>query len=213
MSNFDLSQEQRDAINNRTGFVEYRPYTTVIPAYNLNAIQCGILENQSGIENLKKEILNTENGFQIDLKQLSSELDFFFNTLKKAIEEPTFKIYTATLDANNWDLVNKKQELKILDILASDHPIVWLDLEELSTPTGDDAIDLSNAIKRVQVIEDWPLVSRIEAINGGIIAYCYEEIPSIDIPIMLRVDVEQKVSVSSFFPSLEDTPTPIEQEV
>ena len=213
MSNFDLSQEQVDLIKKRTGFVIYEPYTTVIPAYNLNAIQCGILENQSGIENLKKEILNTENDFQIDLKQLSSNLDSFFNTLKKAIEEPTFKIYKAILKADHWDSVNKKQELKILDILASDHPIVWLDLEDLSIPTGNSATDLSNAAKRLQVIEAWPLVGRIEAINGGIIAYCYEEIPSIDIPIMLRTDVVQKVPVSSFFPDLENTPTPIEQEV
>lgn len=213
MSVFDLSQEQEDLMKKRTGFVIYEPYTTVIPAYNLNAIQCGILENQSGIKDLKEEILNTEGNLQFDLKQLSNDLDTFFNTLKKAIEEPTFKIYKVVLKQNNWDSANKKQELKILDILASDHPIVWLDLEDLSIPTGDSATDLANATKRLQVIEQWPLVGRIEAINGGIIAYCYEEIPTVDIPIMLRVDVVQNVPISSFFPNLEDTPTPIEQEV
>lgn len=80
-----------------------------------------------------------------------------------------------TLPASGWSgSAPYTQSITVSGILASDEPFVDVNLK-----------DVSNG---AEILEAWSVVGRITAsANNTITAYCYEEKPAVDIPILLKV--------------------------
>lgn len=180
MSNiFDLTTEQENLINQTPGFVKYTPYQTVIPAYNLNAVQAYLLENRAEMEDLKDKIEENKTSSNSNLNQLEKNLNDKINNLDKRVDvlESHSKTYKATI-STSWNKENLPytQKITVNGIKATDNPIIWLDLE---------GVDLETAQSN---IEEWPLIGRIVAGDNSLTAYCYEDdVPAKNIKIMVKV--------------------------
>ena len=85
--------------------------------------------------------------------------------------------YTATLLGAGWSTgVPHTQTVAVEGILATDNPFVDVDMSGATTGAAGTA--LSDA---------WTLVGRVEAGAGSITAYCYDDAPAVDIPLILKV--------------------------
>lgn len=84
--------------------------------------------------------------------------------------------YTATLAASGWSgTVPYTQTVSVAGILATDNPFVDVDMSGATGSTGNDLTDA------------WTYVGRVTANNGSVTAYCYEEKPTVNLPIILKV--------------------------
>lgn len=85
--------------------------------------------------------------------------------------------YTATLLGAGWSAgVPHTQTVAVEGMLATDNPFVDVDMSGATTGAAGTA--LSDA---------WTLVGRVEAGAGSITAYCYDDAPAVDIPLILKV--------------------------
>lgn len=92
----------------------------------------------------------------------------WYNTIRN-------KEYYCTLSASNWGTeFPYTQSITVNGILASDVPIADVNL-------SDESLDV------VEVLNAWGAIARIKTINNGIVAYCYSDVPTLDIPIILKV--------------------------
>lgn len=81
---------------------------------------------------------------------------------------------TSTLPASGWSgSAPYTQTISVEGVLATDDPFVDVYLEGVSDGTA--------------ILEAWMLVGRLSTADGSITAYCYEEVPTVDIPIILKV--------------------------
>lgn len=84
-------------------------------------------------------------------------------------------LYNTTLSSSGWSSsAPYTQTLSIQGILSTDIPVV-------------DVVLSSTTSTAVSQLEAWSCVSKIETAAGSITATCLEELPTIDIPIQLKV--------------------------
>ena len=82
--------------------------------------------------------------------------------------------YYCTLSASNWGAdFPYSQHVSLSGVLASDTPIV--------------DVDLSEALDPMELISAWSSVGRMRVEDNMVIAYCYSNVPTIDIPVLLKV--------------------------
>lgn len=84
--------------------------------------------------------------------------------------------YTGVFPVSNWIDSDGcyTQTIAINGVLETDNPFT--------------DIDLSNAENEVDVIENWNLVGRVAiSADNTVVAYCYNDKPEVDIPIILKV--------------------------
>lgn len=108
-----------------------------------------------------------------EINRLDKSINQLTLGLSKKAETAT---YTGSLLANSW--INESayyiQTITVDGILAADTPFV--------------DIDLSNVSDYLSIMECWTLVGRVTATaDNTIVAYCYEDKPEDDIPIILKV--------------------------
>lgn len=91
------------------------------------------------------------------------------------VKKATTTSYTGTFSSSGWSSTAPyTQSITVDGILVTDNPFV--------------DIDLSNVSDGSAVTEAWNCVSRVTAsANDTITVYCYEEKPTVDIPIILKV--------------------------
>jgi hypothetical protein len=84
-------------------------------------------------------------------------------------------LYTGTLTSSGWSSsAPYTQTLNVSGILADDVPIV-------------DVVLSSTSSTALSQLESWSCVSKIETAADSITATCFEEKPTIDLPIQLKV--------------------------
>lgn len=82
--------------------------------------------------------------------------------------------YSATLSSSGWSSsAPYTQTVTVSGILATDSPIIDLNM---SSATVDTAADLQ---------ADWSLVGRITTAANSITAYCYEDKPAANLPLII----------------------------
>ena len=140
------------------------------------------------VENLANEALNNID----DVKDGSAYLpksyvtsDFSDESYGKAADaaavgqavrnKAVTKTYKGTFLSSGWSSsAPYTQTITVEGVLSTDYPFVDIDLS-----------DVSDA---VSVIEGWKLVGRCTvSADNNVIAYCYEEAPAVDIPIVFKV--------------------------
>jgi hypothetical protein len=100
--------------------------------------------------------------------------DYINNTLLQEVAEKP-ATFTGTFRADNWSSSAPfTQEIAVEGILQTDYPFVDIDLSMTGNALG--------------VIEDWRLVGRCSVSADNVVkAYCYEEKPTVDIPVIFKV--------------------------
>lgn len=95
----------------------------------------------------------------------------------KINEKAETATYTGILKSSGWSSsAPYSQAITVSGILATDIPFADVDMSDAST--GDDGTTLTDA---------WGLIGRVTANAGSITAYCYEEKPTVDISLILKV--------------------------
>lgn len=116
--------------------------------------------------------LNTLVGDSSVSEQISlAAADLSVNISKKAETAS----YTGTFSANGWSAnAPYTQTITVTGLLSTDNPIVDVNLDGVSNGSS--------------IIEVWTYVGRIAVTaNNTVVGYCYEEKPTVDIPIILKV--------------------------
>ena len=85
--------------------------------------------------------------------------------------------YAATLTASGWSAsAPYQQTVSAEGILATDDPFVDVDMSGASGSSQGAALT-----------EAWGFVGRVTAGAGQITAYCYEDKPAVNLPVILKV--------------------------
>lgn len=85
-------------------------------------------------------------------------------------------LYKGTFVASGWSSsAPYVQTITVEGIVSSDWPIADVSFENATS--ADDGVSLSKA---------WAAINRIETGNGTLTAYCYESIPTVDIPVIIK---------------------------
>lgn len=85
--------------------------------------------------------------------------------------------YQATFPASGWSAsVPYTQTVSVPDILSTDYPLVDVNMDGAATQASGDAL-----------VEAWAMVGRISTASGTITGYCYDEKPTVNIPIIIKV--------------------------
>lgn len=97
------------------------------------------------------------------------------NIENRVVEAATTETYKGTFLTSSWSSeAPYTQTITVSGVLSTDYPFV--------------DIDLSNTNNSTDVIEAWRLVGRCTVDSDNtVIAYCYEEKPTVDIPIIFKV--------------------------
>ena len=124
-----------------------------------------------------KEALNAfiEEKFVEAMEAASNAHTAATNAQAAANTKAVTRTYKGTLLSSGWSQgVPFVQEITVDGVLSTDYPFV--------------DIDLSDVADAAAVIEAWTLVGRCTvSANNTVIAYCYEEKPVVDIPIVFKV--------------------------
>lgn len=102
-------------------------------------------------------------------------------TGKALAKKAETSLHTGTLLSDGWsDTVPHTQTIPVRNIDGSDDTIF-----EEDSPLVD--VDLSDVSNTSEVLFAWALVGRVVSQNGQITAYCYDDVPSTNIPLFLKV--------------------------
>jgi len=85
--------------------------------------------------------------------------------------------YSATFSSSGWTGEAPYEQTVALDgVLSTDVPIVDIDMSKADTT------DSGNALA-----EAWNCIGRVTASDGAVTAFCYNEKPTVDITVVLKV--------------------------
>ena len=112
----------------------------------------------------------TEPGYALDARQ-GKVLD------EKIAQAATTATYSATLTADGWSAsAPYTQTAAAAGVLSTDDPFVDVDMS-----------GASGSAQGTALTEAWGFVGRVTAGSGQITAYCYEDKPAVNLPVILKV--------------------------
>lgn len=116
----------------------------------------------------------TEAGYALDARQGKALDDKITRLSGEAARTAT---YSATLTASGWSAsAPYTQTASAEGVLATDDPFVDVDMS-----------GASGSAQGTALTEAWGFVGRVTAGNGQITAYCYEDKPAVNLPVILKV--------------------------
>ena len=116
----------------------------------------------------------TEAGYALDARQ-GRALDEKITRL--SAEAARTARYSATLTAAGWSAsAPYTQTASAAGVLSTDDPFVDVDMS-----------GASGSAQGTALTEAWGFVGRVTAGNGQITAYCYEDKPAVNLPVILKV--------------------------
>lgn len=99
------------------------------------------------------------------------------DALSAIAQKASTQRFSATLSTSGWSAsAPYTQTVNVSGLLATDDPFVDVSLSGASTASAATAL-----------MEAWGFVGRVSAGAGTITAYCYEEKPTVAIPLILKV--------------------------
>jgi len=127
------------------------------------------------LEALEEHMADRNNPHQITAEQIGAAPEDHTHTPAE-IGAATAKTYEAMLPASGWsDAAPYQQTVAVPGITVLDNPIAGQLFQD-----GDNAYN-------TQALEEWGYVSRITTAEGSITGICFEDKPTIDIQIQLKV--------------------------
>ena len=123
---------------------------------------------------IRDSLTVTEAGYALDARQ-GKVLDGKIAQL--SAEAARTARYSATLTASGWSAsAPYTQTASAAGVLATDDPFVDVDMS-----------GASGSAQGAALTEAWGFVGRVTAGNGQITAYCYEDKPAVNLPVILKV--------------------------
>ena len=121
-------------------------------------------------EKVANNLTTTEEGKALDARQGK----VLYDKIEKAATTAT---YSATLTAAGWSAsAPYTQTASAAGVLSTDDPFVDVDMS-----------GASGSAQGTALTEAWGFVGRVTAGNGQITAYCYEDKPAVNLPVILKV--------------------------
>ena len=121
-------------------------------------------------EKVANNLTTTEEGKALDARQGK----VLYDKIEKAA---TTARYSATLTAAGWSAsAPYTQTASAAGVLSTDDPFVDVDMS-----------GASGSAQGTALTEAWGFVGRVTAGNGQITAYCYEDKPAGNLPVILKV--------------------------
>lgn len=122
------------------------------------------------VNKIANNITTVEEGYVLDARQAYE--------LNRLIQQrATTASYTATFPVSGWSSSSPyTQTVNVSGILSTDNPIVDIDMS-----------NAQNADDWAALIESWNFVGRITANQGSVTMYCYDDKPTVNITIFLKV--------------------------
>lgn len=125
-------------------------------------------------EKVANNLTTTEEGKALDARQ-GKALDDKVTRLSN--EAARTASYSATLTASRWSAsAPYTQTASAAGVLSTDDPFVDVDMS-----------GASGSAQGTALIKAWGFVGRVTAGNGQITAYCYEDKPAVNLPVILKV--------------------------
>ena len=121
-------------------------------------------------EKVANNLTTTEEGKALDARQGK----VLYDKIEKAA---TTARYSATLTAAGWSAsAPYTQTASAAGVLSTDDPFVDVDMS-----------GASGSAQGTALTEAWGFVGRVTTGSGKITAYCYEEKPAVNLPVILKV--------------------------
>ncbi len=134
-------------------------------------------ENEQNVFGAWKETEQNEFTAWFDEIKGMLEGDIVGNLLSQIEGKATTATYSATLTAAGWSAsAPYTQTAPAAGVLATDDPFVDVDMS-----------GASGSAQGTALTEAWGFVGRVTAGNGQITAYCYEDKPAVNLPVILKV--------------------------
>ena len=145
--------------------IRSNPVGTPIPRTNYEQTDPTKADYLNGKEALDKKIENLQTAADDNNREIK-------NLDNDKAETATYK---GTFSSDGWSgSAPYTQTITVNGILSTDYPFV--------------DIDLSNVSNASEVIEAWAMVGRCTvSADNTVIAYCYEDKPTVNIPIIFKV--------------------------
>lgn len=127
-------------------------------------------------EAIKKAKTDVKAEIEETLTEATGTVNNAFTEMSREIaKKATTQTYSGTLSAGGWsESAPYTQTISVAGVLATDNPLVDVDLSGAENGTG--------------IIEGWMYVGRVTVSGDNeVTAYCYEEKPEVDIPMILKV--------------------------
>ena len=125
-------------------------------------------------DDIKNDLLTSQEGYALDARQGKVLGDRITRLSAEAARTAT---YAATLTASGWSAsAPYQQTVSAEGILATDDPFVDVDMS-----------GASGSAQGAALTEAWGFVGRVTAGEGQITAYCYEDKPAVNLPVILKV--------------------------
>lgn len=131
----------------------------------------------NAINNLNNNLNNLNSGLnnlKIEIQEQINELAT--STSLKLAQKAETATYTSVFAFENWigDYAPYTQTVTIPGLRGTDNPFV--------------DVDMSNVTAYIDVMQSWSCVGRVTVTNDEtVVAYCYEEKPEVDLPIIMKV--------------------------
>ena len=136
-------------------------------------------ENPHGVTKAQLGLGNVDDTADMD-KPVSTEQAAAMAAIQTAVDgllstKAETETYKGTFLASRWSgSAPYTQQLTINGILLTDYPFVDIDLSDVTDASG--------------VIEGWKVVGRVTvSADNTVIAYCYEEKPTVNLPVVFKV--------------------------
>lgn len=134
-------------------------------------------ENEQNVFGAWKETEQNEFTAWFDEIKGMLEGDIVGNLLSQIEGKATTATYSATLTAAGWSAsAPYTQTASAAGVLSTDDPFVDVDMS-----------GASGSAQGTALTEAWGFVGRVTAGNGQITAYCYEDKPAVNLPVILKV--------------------------
>ena len=129
------------------------------------------------IQQLEDSVENDISDLRQEITDLNGEIDDAHDELQADINSRAkVFVYKTILEADGWSEVSPFTQTVsngVRGILETDTPIVDLNMALTSSP--------------IEIIKQWPAVTRIVCEDGSITAYCHEKKPTVNFPIIIQV--------------------------
>lgn len=122
------------------------------------------------LEQIANNLITTEEGKVLDARQGYAIAVILSQKAETAD-------YTAVFSVDKWSSeAPYTQTVPVEGILLTDTPFIDVDMA-----------NAENSEKGASLTQAWTFIGRVVANEGSITAYCYEFVPEVDIPVVLKV--------------------------
>jgi hypothetical protein len=161
----------KEHTSNGDGYVYHQTSADIVEFDSSKTANMGDTTVQEAIETINSKVENCAS--RTSLKEATDKIN---EDIEKLNDKANTTTYTARILAKGFEgtVAPFTQVINVEGITANDNPIVGV-------------IESDSLITALEQKDSWGSINRIKCDDGFITAYCYEDLPSVDLDIQLKV--------------------------